>query len=108
MPIGSTNNINRRVRDQYNQNVMNKGLRIPAGVYRGIVVDPADPSGMGRVKVNIGKFYGGVALDSQEVSPEDFLGAVWCRMMSPFGGTTRSSGSQRSFGMTGQAPDRDT
>lgn len=110
MPIGSTNNFSRKVRDQYNQNVMNKGLKIPAGVYRGIVVDTADPRGMGRVKVNVGKFYGGVAKDSQEVDPDDFLGAVWCRFMTPFGGTTRSSGSggQRTYGMWGQPPDRDT
>src|SRR5210317_41754 len=110
MPIGSTNNFSRKVRDQYNQNVMNKGLKIPAGVYRGIVVDTADPRGMGRVKVNVGKFYGGVAKDSQEVDPDDFLGAVWCRFMTPFGGTTRSSGTggQRTYGMWGQPPDRDT
>jgi len=84
--IGSSNRINRKVKDQYNQNVMNKGLRIPAGVYRGIVVDPSDPRGMGRVKINIGKFYGGVAGDKPEISPEEFLGAVWCRFMTPFGG----------------------
>ncbi len=106
--IGSSNRINRKVKDQYNQNVMNKGLRIPAGVYRGIVVDPSDPRGMGRVKVNIGKFYGGVAGDKPEISPEEFLGAVWCRFMTPFGGTTRSTGTQRTYGMWGQPPDRDT
>lgn len=106
MSIGSTNNYSRKVREAYNQNVMNKGLKIPAGVYRGIVVDDADPRRMGRIKVNVSKFYTSEGTTGTNIDPDDFLGAVWCRKLSPFGGTTASTGrgGSRAFGLTGQVP----
>ena len=46
----SVNKFSRKVRDAYNQNVMNKGLKIPAGIYRGFVVEIGDSRNMGRIK----------------------------------------------------------
>lgn len=104
--VGSTNNFSRKVREAYNQNVMNKGLKIPAGVYRGIVVDNNDDRGMGRLKINISKFYPGEEKTGENIDPDEFLGAVWCRTMSPFGGTTAATGrgGVRSSGLTAPAP----
>lgn len=109
----STDTFNRKVRPQYNHNVMEKGLQIPAGLYRGIVVDTNDPGRRGRIKVQISKFYGNFrpGLDTgPNVDPEEYLGAMWCRQLLPFGGTTAlaqgASGvdSQSSYGMHGQGP----
>ncbi len=108
MRHSSSNNFSKKVRDAYNQNVMNKSIKIPAGVYRGHIIDTADPRGMGRVKVSIAKFYG-LAPSEEVLSPEEHIGAVWCRFMTPFGGTTPiGNGGQRSYGMWGQPPDLDT
>lgn len=96
-------------RTQYNQNEMNKGLKIPAGIYRGIVVDVEDPSREGRIKVQIMKFYGthpvGESTDPNSLDPEKYLGAMWCRTMLPMGGTSAEPGAETSYGFVGQPPD---
>ena len=107
----SSNSFSKRVKQTYNQNVISKGIKIPAGVYRGFVVNTEDPRRMGRVKVSIARFYG--LIDPEKVEQVDrdseYLGAVYCRFMTPFGGTTPvSGGGQRSYGMTAQPPDLDT
>ena len=33
----------KKVRDNFNHNVMGKGFKIPAGIYRGVVVNNSDP-----------------------------------------------------------------
>lgn len=107
----SSNSFSRRVKDSYNQNVISKGIKIPAGVYRGFVVNTEDPRRMGRVKVSIARFYGMVnpELVNQVDRDNEYIGAVWCRFMTPFGGTTPvSGGGQTSFGMTAPPPDLDT
>ncbi len=111
MSHASNNKFSNRVKDSYNQNVIKKGIKIPAGVYRGYIINNEDPRKMGRVKVSIARFYG--MLNPELVSTIDrdseYLGAVWCRFLSPFGGTTPAGGdSQRSYGMTGPPADLDT
>jgi len=110
----SSDTYSRKVRPQYNQNVMNKGLKIPAGIYRGIVVDNKDPSKEGRVKVQIMKFYGTFNTSeetSTNVDPEKYLGAMWCRTTLPFGGVTPPAEgpnggiSQNPYGFVGQPPE---
>src|SRR6056300_1049808 len=111
MSYSSTNRFSKRVKEAYNQNAIAKGIKIPAGVYRGFVVENQDPRRMGRIKVNIARFYGLVDPEKVEQVDRDseYIGAVWCRFMSPFGGTTPvSGGGQRSFGMTAPPADLDT
>ncbi len=102
-----------RVRPQYNQNEMEKGLKIPAGIYRGIVVNNEDPAREGRIKVQIMKFYGTFPPGQDSATNVDdslYLGAMWCRQMMPYGGTTPPAPgpngvvSQNSYGMSGQPP----
>jgi len=103
----------RRVRDNFNQNVMNKGVKIPAGIYRGVVVNNEDPERKGRVRVQIMKFYG-VAPAGQDPSTvtdgSEYRGAMWCRQMLPFGGTTMPSDAgsgesgQTTYGAFGTPP----
>jgi len=109
----STDTFSHKVRAQYNQNTMEKGLKIPAGVYRGIVVDTIDPNREGRVKVHIAKFYGTIPMEhdlSTNIDPELYLGAMWCIQLLPFGGTTPPAAgpngivSQNSYGITGVPP----
>jgi len=117
MSINRSSDTNsKKVRAQYNQNVMEKGLKIPTGVYRGVVVDVNDPNKMGRVKVHIMKFYGTFTAGQNagtNIDPEDYLGAMWCRQLMPFGGTsTPAAGpngvvSQNAYGMHGQPPSLD-
>jgi len=96
-------------RPQYNQNEMNRGLKIPAGIYRGIVVDVEDPAREGRIKVQIMKFYGthpiGESTDPNTLDPEKYIGSMWCRTMLPMGGTTAEPGAETSYGFVGQPPD---
>jgi hypothetical protein len=74
---------------------MNKGLKIPAGIYRGFVVEIGDSRNMGRIKVQVSKFYGTMRPDLQaEYNPDDFIGAIWCQYMTPVGG----GGSGNSYG----------
>jgi hypothetical protein len=96
------------VRQAYNQNITSKGLKIPTGIYRGIVVDTADPKKMGRIKVQIIKFYGTMPVNAaatNQVDPDEYLGAMWCRQMMPMGGVTAPDGGGQSiYGMIGQPP----
>lgn len=109
----SVDSFNRKVRSQYNQNVMEKGLKIPTGLYRGIVVDTNDPNREGRVKVQISRFYGTFKPGqetSTNVDPEEYKGAMWCRQVIPAGGTTPPAEgptgvvSQNAYGIMGQPP----
>jgi phage gp45-like len=107
----STNTFSRQVRSNYNQNTMEKDLKIPAGIYRGIVVDNIDPIGMGRVKVHISKFYGIIepGLDAgTNIDPDLYLGAQWCRVLVPMGGTSQpAAGGQVAYGINGFRPSID-
>jgi hypothetical protein len=109
----STDTYSTRVRPQYNQNEMGKGLKIPSGIYRGIVVDTFDPAREGRIKVQIMKFYGTFPPGQDSATNLDadlYLGAMWCRQVMPFGGTTPPAPgpngvvSQNSYGISGQPP----
>jgi len=101
----SVNKFSRKVRDAYNQNVMNKGLKIPAGIYRGFVVEIGDSRNMGRIKVQVSKFYGTMRPDLQaEYNPDDFIGAIWCQYMTPVGG----GGSGNSYGQWAPPPSEGT
>jgi len=104
----------RRVRDNYNQNVMNKGVKIPAGVYRGVVVNNQDPERKGRIKVQIHKFYGMAppGLDpGTATNGNEWFGAMWCRQLTPYGGTTAPAAAdgggtgQIAYGVFGSPPD---
>ena len=111
MAIRSTDLPSRRVRDNFNQNVMGKGFKIPAGIYRGIVVNNSDPEKKGRVKVNIMKFYGIAPADTDPGTATDgseWKGAMWCRQALPYGGTTipSESGGQDAYGSFGPPPDQ--
>ncbi len=106
----TSDSFSRSPRTQYNQNEMSKGLKIPAGIYRGIVVDVEDPSLEGRIKVQIMKFYGtfpiGESSDPQTLDPEKYLGSMWCRTMLPMGsGTSSNPGAETSYGFSGIPPD---
>lgn len=106
----SSNKFSKKVKESYNQNTMNKSVKIPSGVYRGFVVNNDDPRRMGRVKVSISKFYGMMNPATAATDPDqEYLGAVWCRMLMPFGGNTPvNGGGQNSFGFTAQPPALDT
>lgn len=103
----------RRVKSAYDQNSMSKGLKIPSGIYHGIVVDTVDPNSWGRVKVHIQRFYGALPSNGANASGDEYLGAQWCRVATPFGGTSQPAEgpngqvSQISYGMTGQPPSND-
>lgn len=110
----NSNSYARKVRNNYNQNTMEKGLKIPAGLYRGIVVNNEDPRGMGRIRVQISKFYGtlepgldaGTNIDDEDI----FLGAQWCRvLLPPTGGTSQvgGDGGQVAYGINGFRPSKD-
>lgn len=124
------NTYSRKVRDTYNQNNPTNAINIPAGIYLGIVVSNIDPQpdlGLGRIKVHISSLYAPIvpmdmtgassstsssATPSQSSDPtisataEEFLGAVWCLRITPFGGTyTDGVGNQMSSGMFYPAPD---
>jgi len=101
----SVNKYSRKVKETYNQNISSKGLKIPAGVYRGIVVEHGDDRQMGRIKVNISQFYGSVATkEVNELESQEFLGAIWCRLVVPYGGTYSDEGSAQSYGFLGAPP----
>lgn len=110
----SRNSIDRSVRSNYNQNTIDKGIKIPAGLYRGIVVNNEDPLGMGRVRVQIAAFYGSIepGLDAgTNIDDQDpFLGAVWCRVLLPTtSGTSQAGtdGGQVAYGINGPRPKKD-
>lgn len=116
MSVNSRDTFSKRVRPQYNQNQLEKGLKIPGGVYRGIVVDVNDPNREGRVKVQIMKFYGTFPAGDSPASQnagDEYIGAFWCRQLMPFGGTSQPAEgpngvvSQNTSGIYGQPPDLD-
>ena len=88
-------------------------MRIPTGIYRGIVVDDQDPDRVGRVKVHIPALYSDVVGKNQEFGSTQsvatlYPGAMWCRVSTPIGGThTTSTGGQSSYGLNGFRPRRD-
>jgi hypothetical protein len=97
----TSNTSSKKVREAYNQNVMNKGIKIPSGIYRGFVVETGDSRNMGRIKVQISKFFGTMRPDvTDDYNPDDFIGAVWCQYMTPTGG----GGSANSFGSWAPPP----
>jgi hypothetical protein len=106
----SSNTINRTVRSNFNPGSYDKGLRIPAGIYRGIVVNAEDPDGLGRVKVHVAALYGSVepGLDAgtNNDSEASYLGAHWCQCALPTtSGTTQvANGGQAAYGINGPRP----
>lgn len=112
MSLKSTDSFSRRVRGNYNQNTMDKAIKIPAGIYRGIVVDTQDPRKQGRIKVQVSAFHGTMPVGVEGTAlndPDEYLGAMWCRIALPWGGVTtptESGGGQGSnvYGMYGQPP----
>lgn len=107
------NSYTKKVKEKYNQNINASGINIPSGIYRGIVVSVIDPQpelGLGRIKVQISSLYapivpsindGGVATgNATPPTAEEYLGAVWCLRMTPFGGTyVDGAGNQMSSGI---------
>ena len=101
----SSDNYSRKVREAYNQNTMSKGVKIPSGVYRGIVVNNQDPAKKGRIRVQIMKFYGTAAVESgadgtNNSDGSEWVGAMWCRQLLPTGGTTVPEGEAGAVGQT--------
>jgi hypothetical protein len=102
----SSDTYSRKVREAYNQNTMSKGIKIPSGVYRGIVVNNQDPTKKGRIRVQIMKFYGTAAVaesgadGSNNTDGSEWVGAMWCRQMLPTGGTTVPEGEAGAVGQT--------
>jgi hypothetical protein len=95
----STNTANKRARS-----TTDKGITTPSGVFSGTVIDNVDTQKMGRVKVNIPRFYGAIA-DSGDDADRYYAG-VWCRIMTPIGGThvADNDGNIMSYGIWSQAP----
>lgn len=106
MSYTNSNRYYKRVKDTYNQNVMSSGIRIPAGIYTGIVVNNQDPNNMGRIKVHIARLYAPIIPSNSEQTIDDsnYLGAVWCRRMIPYGGADNAEGRSSSYGMLGPPP----
>jgi hypothetical protein len=113
----SSDTQSRRVRDAYNQNTMQGGIKIPSGIYRGIVVNNSDPGKKGRIRVQIMKFYGTARIDVDgstagvNSNGDEWVGAMWCRQMLPSGGTTQPSGEagaegQSTYGAFGSPPSK--
>lgn len=100
----TSNRSSRRVKSEYNQTTSTKGVSIPSGVYYGLVVDNVDVNDMGRVKVNIHKFFGAIAQSGDD--KDRFHAGVWCRVMSPVGGTKTVDADNNimSYGIWSQAP----
>ena len=107
----------KKAKDRYNQNVTTTGINIPSGIYRGIVVSNIDPQpelGLGRIKVQISSLYApifpqtsqGTSNASTTGTAEEYIGAVWCLRMVPYGGTyINGQGQQMSSGIFYPAPD---
>lgn len=106
MAYANTNRYYRTVKDVYNQNTMSSGIRIPAGIYTGIVVNNQDPDNVGRIKVHIARLYAPIIPSDSEQSIDDtnYLGAVWCRRILPYGGTESGETGMSSYGMLGPPP----
>lgn len=102
-----------RVRSNYNQHTNQTNLRLPTGIYRGIVIDDADPDKLNRVKVYIPGLHGEVEYAEGDIgtnySPNSFPSAIWCRVLSSMGGTTQenAAGGQNAYGLNGFKPTKD-
>jgi hypothetical protein len=107
----SRDSLSKAVRSGHNQHDLEKGLRIPAGIYRGIVVDTFDPNREGRVKVHVMKFYGVSPLTniSQSQNGDEYIGAMWCHQLLPFGQTSGmgDGDGQTTSGFHGMPPSVD-
>lgn len=111
------NSYSKKVKDRYNQNVNSTGINIPSGIYRGIVVSNADPQpelGLGRLKVHISSLYApifpqttqGATTSTTTETADEYIGAVWCLRMVPYGGTyIDGQGQQMSSGIFYPPPD---
>jgi hypothetical protein len=104
MAIDSSLITRKKVRSNYNQNLINRGITIPAGIYLGEVTQNDDPNNYGRIKVHIFRFFTAITPDKE--SDEANLGSLWCQRIIPFGGTTNQGGAtSSSYGILGPAPD---
>ena len=112
----------KRTRDRYqkvsdpahNHNVMTSGLNIPAGIFKGIVVNNEDPDRLGRVKVHISGLTSAIMpIDADgatlvEESDEGYLGAIWCLRLLPIGGVSQAGAGPSAHGIWGPPPDINT
>jgi hypothetical protein len=86
------------------------GITIPSGIYRGVVIDSNDTKFMGRVKVHVAQFFGSLPIGGTvetdgNMNPTEFVGAVWCRVLLPYGGITPIvDGAQTSYGISSPPP----
>lgn len=104
----NSNTISKNTKKKYTFQ-SNSGVNVLYGVYRGYVIDNKDDRRMGRVCVQISGTYSSFK-HSDDLTPEKFTGAVWCRVMSPVGGTTQidTANSQQSYGIVFPPPDINT
>lgn len=111
MSIKSVNRFQTRVRSQFNQNLTNSGINLPAGIYLGEVtqnVDPDYPNTNPRIKVHIFSLFPSIYPQNQgsTATGEPELGSIWCQRILPFGGITAQGGdTATSFGVLGPPPD---
>lgn len=111
MAMKSVNRFQTRVRSQFNQNLTNSGINLPAGIYLGEVtqnVDPDYPNTNPRIKVHIFSLFPSIYPQNQgsTTTGEPELGSIWCQRILPFGGITAQGGdTATSFGVLGPPPD---
>jgi hypothetical protein len=105
----SVSRFQKKVRPQYNQNLINRGVTIPAGIYLGEVTSNEDPDGYGRIKVLVYKLFPAIVPDNpsgETESEQSDLGSLWCQRVTPFGGVTAQGGpTSTSYGVLGPPPD---
>jgi len=104
MSMRSVNRFQKKVRQQYNQNLINMGVTIPAGIYLGEVTQNSDPDYPDmRVKVHVFRLLPAITpQNSKEVTDDEpELGSIWCQRMSPFAANT----DDYSYGMMGPPPE---
>ena len=96
----------------HNHNVMTSGIAIPAGIYKGIVVNNEDPDRLNRIKVHISSLMSAIMpIDSQgsQVGSDDpYIGAVWCIRLLPTGGLAGTGDQQSAHGIWSPPPDINT
>lgn len=105
--VGSVNRFQKRVRSHFNQNLINSGVNIPAGIYLGEVTQTSrdDPDGFGRVKVHVFRLFPAIVPQGGNAG-EPELGSIWCqRMFPPVGGTGGGSSSSVTHGFGGPSPE---
>lgn len=106
--VGSVNRFQKRVRSHFNQNLINSGVNIPAGIYLGEVTQTSrdDPDGFGRVKVHVFRLFPAIVPEGGNAEGEPELGSIWCqRMFPPVGGTGGGSSSSVTHGFAGPSPE---